>query len=388
MKTLFPYQEEALSNFLSWIRGEEPVASIILPPGCGKTYTAVQCLQELLTLEPQKKILWTSHLTELIDQAYEELVENLPEVAVSAEIAGRKGKIDSQIIVGSVQTLYRERANLKGWIPDIIVIDESHHNTDHNSQYRNLRKRWPNAKILGLSASLFRPDNCAIPMGTILVHLDITHAIEEGYLVPPVFEKVSPYSWKGIRSSGLLNLFSGQEATDKIFAQKIIKAVKEGKQGIYYCQSCAHAKEQYAYLSHYMRVGQVYYDTTPAERKEILRKFKNKEIDCLVNFFVFTEGLNVPHIQFIAINRETESVQALIQMIGRGLRKDSDKQSCLVLSPQDLSLSDLSVSEKDLYVANKEVKILGKSYSVQQIVNKTVKPVLTGVINKMVKRVI
>lgn len=381
----FDYQEEALTNLLPWIESEERIGTIILPPGCGKTFTGVLGVEKILEKFPGKKILWTAHRTELVDQALESFGFLLPDLPISAEIAFRKGQQESQIIVGSIQTIYRDRANLRGWVPDVIVVDEYHHASDDNVQYKALTKRWAKAKILGLSATLWRNDDTPLLMGTVLVHLDIASAIEKGYLVNPIFEKISTFSLKNFKSWKLPDLLSSSEATDKIFIDRIVALVKAGRQGLLFASSTDHAKDLFNILQHYVRAAQVYHDTPDAERKKIMKDFKDGKIDCLINFAVGIEGLNVPHLSFVAINRDTESLQMLQQMAGRGLRTSPNKIDCVILSQQNLSISDFQTTINDLTYQNKEVNIFGQGYSISQILNKSVKPVLRGVINKLIK---
>lgn len=383
--TPFDYQEEALVNLLPWIESEERIGAIILPPGCGKTFTGVLGVQKILGQFANRKILWTANRTELVDQALEAFNFLLPDLPISAEIAARKGNQESQIIVASIQTIYRDRANLRGWVPDVIVVDEYHHASDNNVQYKALTKRWPKAKILALSATLWRNDDTPLKMGTILVHLDIATAIEKGYLINPIFEKVSPFQLKNLKSWKLPDLLSSSEAVDKIFVNRIISLVKEGRQGLLFASSTEHAKDLFDTLQHYVRAAQVYYDTPTAERKKIMEDFKVGKIDCLINFLIGVEGLNVPHISFVAINRDTESLQILQQIAGRGLRTHPGKENCVILSQQNLSISDFQTTVNDLEFQNKEISIFGQGYSISQILNKSVKPVLRGVINKLIK---
>lgn len=55
-------------------------------------------------------------------------------------------------------------------------------------------------------------------------------------------------------------------------------------------------------------------------REEIIRKFTNREIPCLVNCMIFTEGTDMPLVETVMIARPTSNNALYTQMVGRGLR--------------------------------------------------------------------
>ena len=61
-------------------------------------------------------------------------------------------------------------------------------------------------------------------------------------------------------------------------------------------------------------------DSPPNYRKDVVRKFKNGEIQFIFNFGVFTAGFDAPNIDAVVITRPTRSIVLYGQMIGRGMR--------------------------------------------------------------------
>jgi superfamily II DNA or RNA helicase len=115
------YQERAIENFLIWSgKLSERLATIILPTGVGKTATARWGLEKLYE-NARPKVLWGAHREELIDQAADEL-SKIPGLNIEIEMAARRASADADIVVGSVQTLYRNRKNLQDFIPEIVII--------------------------------------------------------------------------------------------------------------------------------------------------------------------------------------------------------------------------------------------------------------------------
>ncbi len=59
---------------------------------------------------------------------------------------------------------------------------------------------------------------------------------------------------------------------------------------------------------------------TPVENAEILEKFKNNQLEVLINVKMLTEGTDVPDVETVFITRQTTSSILLTQMVGRALR--------------------------------------------------------------------
>ena len=59
---------------------------------------------------------------------------------------------------------------------------------------------------------------------------------------------------------------------------------------------------------------------TASDNEKILKKFKNDELDILLNVRMLTEGTDVPSVKTVFITRQTTSSILLTQMIGRALR--------------------------------------------------------------------
>lgn len=60
-------------------------------------------------------------------------------------------------------------------------------------------------------------------------------------------------------------------------------------------------------------------------RAEIIKRFTAREIPCLVNCMVFTEGTDMPLVETVIIARPTQSDSLYAQMVGRGLRLHPEK---------------------------------------------------------------
>lgn len=73
------------------------------------------------------------------------------------------------------------------------------------------------------------------------------------------------------------------------------------------------------------------------ERRDVIDRFKNDEIQVLTNCDLLTQGFDAPGVTALYIARPTFSPNAYIQMAGRGLRgpKNGGKEECLIIDMAD-----------------------------------------------------
>ncbi|GIG67093.1 hypothetical protein Pen01_33880 [Phytomonospora endophytica] len=73
------------------------------------------------------------------------------------------------------------------------------------------------------------------------------------------------------------------------------------------------------------------------ERREVIEKFKKREIQVLTNCDLLIQGFDAPGVQALYIARPTFSPSAYIQMAGRGLRGPANggKEECLIVDVAD-----------------------------------------------------
>lgn len=363
------YQERTVEAFDIWKDSDSKLATIILPCGTGKTFVTAQCLNKI----EGHKILWVAHREELIDQAQTTLTEFIPNAFIDREMAEHKASYKADIVVGSVQTLARKRAHLKDFVPGFIVIDEYHHRSENNVTYQGLLDRFPQAKVLGLTATPWRFSGEDLPLGNVLFNMDIGTAVKHNYLVPPkpdiLKSNVSLANVKtrmGDFATADLSKTVNTEERNKLIAKKVLEYVKDqGRQGILFGVDVAHAHAMYELLKHECTAIEIYGDTPKEERRYMIERLRNREVQVFVNNLVCTEGADFPHLSFAAVARPTRSLGLFIQMVGRPLRTFPGKKDAIILDVFDkikvrqsrITFVDMAV-EGDLFGERKRANSL------------------------------
>lgn len=346
--SLRPYQQKAKQEiFESW----DKVNSVMfqMPTGTGKTRLFTSIIHDINEYSIQRKeavkILIIAHRTELIDQIDESLERY--EVAHGI-IAGSKKKDKDHklpVQVASIQTLTNvhnigDAENLNA---QFVIIDEAHHALA--ATYKKLWKIYPDAKFLGVTATPWRMNHQSFTdlFDTIILSMPIKDFIKQGYL--------STYKYFSLRDDSPIKKTIGDIEIDRFGEYKEasmeekmdIGAIRaqllnsyltfaKGKRGIIYAININHAKHIcQEYQDAGFNVVSIDSKTPATVRKDLVEKFKNKQIDIIVNVDVFSEGFDCPDIEFIQLARPTLSLVKYLQQVGRGLRPTKNKENCVIL---------------------------------------------------------
>lgn len=217
------------------------------------------------------------------------------------------------------------------------LVHNCHHATAQS--YRTLIEAYPNAVVVGLTATPCRADGAG--MGNVFDALvqatTYTAALEEGYLVKPRY--YAPYT----PDLSDVTTRAGDYAEDDLeremnqpqlvgdIVQHYAKLAAD-RQGIVFATRVRHSL---ALCAEFIRAGFTAFHidgTTPTdERDELMQQFRDGDLQIMVNVGVATEGLDVPNVGAVVLARPTKSVSLHMQMIGRGLRPAEGKDCTLIL---------------------------------------------------------
>ncbi len=84
-----------------------------------------------------------------------------------------------------------------------------------------------------------------------------------------------------------------------------------------------------------VRAAVILGNTKHGAREETIRRFRDGDLEVLVNVAVATEGFDLPDASCVLITRPTKSLALYLQMVGRGLRPKAGGGDCLILDLAD-----------------------------------------------------
>ena len=307
--TLRGYQSSIVDETLTAIETHTRVV-VACPTGSGKTVIAIHGLLPKLP----GKIAWVTHRKELAKQ--------VREYGQSIDVFMAQGEITGEY--------------------DAIIIDEGHHVCA--AQYRKILAGYPSAKIIALTATPYRLDG--VGLGSCgfsrIVHGPDTYDLtEDGTLCP-----VRVY----IPRSEHTAAWTPDAAASQIIQTPFTK-------GIVFCRSVREARELTQLLTDAdIKAASIDSATDPKKRVKIFRSFAKGKLKIMCNHTIFTEGVDVPNVDLVVLNRHTLSRCLWKQMIGRGTRNAPGKRECTVLDLAGNGVLHGSIYDKEIYDLNGKVE--------------------------------
>ena len=363
-KSLRSYQQTAKNNiFATWDDCDNIMFQ--MPTGTGKTRLFTSIISDIkawgILTQKEPKILIIAHRVELIEQISDNL--NRYKVTHGIIAGGKERNLRPLVQVASIQTIThrtnRDVANSLG--VDFIIIDEAHHSTANS--YQKLWELYPNAKKLGVTATPWRMNHLGFTSiyDKLLVSKSIKEFISEGWLAPYSYYSIKDNSNIRQDISGI-NEFDIEgdykvSALERVMDKVSIRAnlldsylkLAKGKKGIIYSISRKHSDH---ICEEFKRAGinivRIDSETPREERRTYVQRFRNGQIDIIVNVDIFSEGFDCPDIEFIQLARPTKSLVKYLQQVGRGLRPTSNKDKCGILDNVGSHLEfDLPNADRD-----------------------------------------
>lgn len=317
--------------YQAWQEGATKVLAQ-LPTGGGKS-----CVLSSIVKDAEAKgyeVLVMAHRHELLEQ----LQGTLRRYEIfSGLIKSGYPYTPMPVQVASVQTMAKrlEKIELN---PKLIVYDEAHHCTA--STYRKILDFYPNAKVLGMTATPCRTDGKGLgDIFEVLVKgATIPELVELGSLVPPTYYvSRSVIFGLPVRTSGgdyhLGDL--GNAVRESRIEGDLVREWKEKAEDLQTIVFAVNVEHSIEIVKKYREAGipshHLDCSIPPIERKAILSQFATGKIKVLSNVGIVSEGFDVPACSCVQIARPTKSLSLYFQMIGRALRPLKGKSEAIVL---------------------------------------------------------
>ena len=332
-----PFQETAIANVRDRL-AENRSTLLVLPTGTGKTFTASTYIARHAPAAP---VIWLAHREELVDQGIRDLSTVVGEFVAKEKAEARA--LGGRLVVASVQTLKGDRLDdfkARYARPALIVVDEAHHAVAPS--YRKILEAFPDAKVLGLTATPDRADERAMGQvfDSVAYVYEILDAINDGFLCPVLRQRVlvdaidlsAVGTVAGDFNQGQLDTVMSLEKVLHGIAEPLLKEVGD-RRTILFSTSVENAHRMAEIINRYRpeAARAVDGETDQDQRRRILADHKAGAYQFLCNVGVLTEGYDDPGVACVAIARPTKSRSLYAQMAGRGLRILAGKKDCLLL---------------------------------------------------------
>ena len=318
----------------------------------GKSPTMALMIREYLTAWPETRICVLAHVKELVQQNAEKAISWWPDAPMgtwgiySASLGQRD--TDSRVIFASIQSVHRKAFQLGRF--DLIFVDEAHRIPARGEgMYRNFLQDCyranPHLRVIGFTATPYRLDVGEVCgdeniLNGISFEISVKSLIEQGYLCQ-LITRSSQHALpdvSGVHKRGgeyiASELESAVNQEDLVVAacREMLRLAQDRNHWIVFAAGIEHANNVADHLRDLgVAVAVVTGDTPQAERDQITRDYQHGRYRALVNVNVLSEGFDATHIDCVVLLRPTLSPGLYYQQVGRGLRLDPSKESCLVL---------------------------------------------------------
>ena len=280
--------------------------------GLGKTVT-------FANIPRRGRMLILSHREELVRQPLKYF-----DCMTGVEMAKEHAPPMAEVVSASVLSMTRRLERFEPDAFDLIICDEAHHAAART--YRRIFDYFRPRKLIGFTATPNRSDSVRLDdvFQEIIFQRDLCWAIKQGWLcdiycrrVNIGYDLTNVHTRNGDYAPGELD--EAMEGTADAVAQ-CYRELATGATLIFAAsvRQCQEITERIP--------GAVAVTGETKERGKIIEAFTRREIPCLVNCMVFTEGTDIPLVETVIIARPTQSDSLYAQMVGRGLRLHPDKE--------------------------------------------------------------
>lgn len=335
-------------------------AIIQLPVGCGKTGVIATlpfgvASGRVLVIAPNLTI--RKGISDALDIASRECFwtktrvlsefTNGPFAAVLDGVdANMHDCIESHFVVTNIQQL---ASSADRWLPqfppdffDMILVDEGHHAAAES--WQKVFRRFPNAKVIGLTATPFRADQRPLE-GDVIYKYPFARAMVNGFIKQIHSRNVAPSElyftygeesrrhsleevielreeqWfrRGVALSPECNRHIAEASIQRCNALRAETGIQH--QVIAAACSVDHARQVRAiYEECGYRAAEIHSEMDDDEKELVLDRLQTGRLDCIVQVQMLGEGFDHPRLSVAAIFRPFRSLAPFIQFVGRVMR--------------------------------------------------------------------
>lgn len=349
---LRPYQREAVDAAYAFLTGRDGNPCVVIPTGGGKTPVIATMCREVVE-DYHGRVLILAHQKELLGQAAGKLEEVAPDLTVGIYSAGLKRReLSAPVTIAGIQSVHTRACELveRGGPIDLVLIDEAHM-VPHADEgvYRqflsDLKANCPHVRVVGLTATPYRLKGGPLcgeghVLSDVCYEVGVAELIRESFLSP-----LRTRAGATRADVGSLHVRGGEFVTSETEAMmdeaslvdgacaEIAEQTRDRAATLIFASGVRHGRHVARVLGerHGIECGFVCSKTPPAERDDLIARFRAGDLKYLANVNMLTTGFDAPHVDCVALLRPTMSCGLYYQMVGRGFRLSPGKADCLVL---------------------------------------------------------
>lgn len=251
----------------------------------------------------------------------------------------------SHIVLTNIQQL---ASSADKWLPqfgdnffDMILVDEGHHSAAPS--WEKVFEKFPNAKVVNLTATPFRSDQKEIE-GELIYKYSFKRAMIKGYIKKIQATYVAPeeiyFTYEGNEQRHSLQevlalkeeeWFSRGVALSPVCNKSIVDASldkldqlrQSGTKHQLIAVACSvnHARQiRSLYAERGYEAAEIHSQMAPDKQEEIFQKLRTGLIDCIIQVQMLGEGFDHPLLSVAAIFRPFRTLPPYIQFVGRIMR--------------------------------------------------------------------
>jgi DNA repair protein RadD len=332
------YQREAVDAIFDYWRETPGHPLVVAATGTGKSIMQASSTCELLDGWSDMRIMNTTHVVELVEGNFKELIGLRPfaPAGIGASSLGRQD-YHAQVLFSQLQTVH-SKARQIGHV-DVLQIDEAHlvpfkQATMYRRLIDDLMAINPDMKINGFTATDYRLDGGRLTEGdgklfdAVVYDYGIRRGIDDGYLTPITSKPVDTnYDITGVgRSMGEYKASDYRAAVDtdelnRRVVQEVLDTEGHRKKALIFCRGIEHAARVRDEFKRQGRAVELVHGGTPSgERRRLIEDLKSGKLWGLVNDNILSTGTNIVGVDLIVDLYRTMSAGRYVQRVGRMTR--------------------------------------------------------------------
>ena len=355
MHVLRGYQQEAVDKTIAHVKRTLEPCLLELATGAGKSLICAE-IARLIYGSTGKRVLCIAPSADLVKQNHAKYIATGNKASMFSASAGVKS-LRNPVIFGTPLTI---KGRISAFLKDfaMVIVDEGDLITptvkaiieamrDANpllrvvlmtaTPYRlgtgYIFREWPDGRING-------EDVAVEPYaGKLIYRVTPRELIDQGFLTPPVIGGTSaagaydtsellPNKMGGFDAAAVDRAYHGHGRLTASICAEIVRQSRNRRGVLIYAATVQHAQEIMASMP--PELSALITGET-ANRTAILKRFSAQKIKYVISVGTLTVGVDLPHVDVIAVLRKTSSARLLQQIIGRGLRLYDGKADCLYL---------------------------------------------------------